>query len=209
MALRYRITKTNAPGVPLDLDAYLGMCETGDLVYFRRDGVDPMHDWVSPYTHVAMLVVHPVTRVPLLAETVAEGDSGMSAGVHVTDARARLSAYSGAVFASRIQKPLNAMQVLDAVHDVKTVPYPRHVRWRVAECILRPLSHPSSATMQCSELVAYVLVRCGAYPVGGLPCTPSDLLARCVRRGTHLPVNPLSVNRRASTAERQPLSVNH
>ena len=168
-------------GPPMPLRWYLDeRGQTGDLVFFRSS-VDWLHRLVSPLTHVAMLVVHPVSGEPHLVETHdARTVEGEDPGVHRYPARERLAAFRGDLWVLRVSRPPDALAVLRVTEALADVPYVHDMRAHVARCKLVPWysGTPVCGGMICSEFVLYVLVALGLARrrPGGWRCvTPSDL----------------------------------
>ena len=152
---------------------------TGDLVFFRRPRVDWVHRLVSPLTHVGMIVMHPVSGEPLLAELRnADEVAGEAAGVRLSPARSRLSQFEGALFVAPIARPLAAGRVLPLVERLSRVPYCARMRGHIAKCKLLPARSRDSLVkcMVCSEFVSMLLLEMGVWDQGWQCVTPSDLM---------------------------------
>lgn len=160
----------------MSLEWYLDeRSHTGDLVFFKSK-VDWVHRLVSPMTHVAMVVMHPVTGEPLVAEIhAADAVKGECAGVHCYPARQRLLEFDGELFVVPIAKARNGAHALALVQSLADVEYTHKVRMHVAKCKLSPwYAHPQS--MMCSEFVLYLLNAMGVVSREWRCVTPSELL---------------------------------
>ena len=170
--------------------------QTGDLVFFRNSNVTWLHDWVSPLTHVGMLVQHPVTGEPWMLETHEEGDLFMDVpqkgGVHLYPARARLSSYDGSLMVSRIVRPLPAARVLSLANALKDVPHLDGQYMHVGACKLWPFYDPTKKEgMMCSEFVALLVSRL-CMPGAPWRCfTPADVLSTVTRSSAYTCAIPL------------------
>lgn len=139
---------------------------TGDLVLFRWHTVPAVHDLVSAFTHVG-LVVHGPGGAYLL-ETHMRGDGkdmgSARGGVHMYPLARRVGLYRGSVFALRLRpgasRPDAARlwSMLPGVHDV---PFPaRYARLFARRCVMGLGGGDAGVWkrgMFCSELVAAVL----------------------------------------------------
>ena len=160
-------------------------CHTGDLVFFRSR-VDWLHRLVSPMTHVALVVMHPVSGEPWVVEMHDDrAVEGEGAGVHCYPARQRLGEFGGELYVLPIAKPRNAAQVLGLAGTLADVRYTPHVRMHVAKCKLMPWECSPSKGMMCSEFVAFILAKTGVLRTGWTCVTPSDLLGRAACSGAY------------------------
>ena len=164
----------------LDLDWYLDeRSHTGDLIFFKRAGVDLLHRLVSPMTHVALVVMHPVSGEPWVVEMHDEKTvPGSRDGVHAYPARQRLGDTDECLFVVPIRRASNYQRIMDVVENVKDTPYPSHMRRKVATCKLAPWMPRTDRGMICSEFVAFLLDQTGILPGNWQCLTPSDLLGR-------------------------------
>lgn len=151
-------------------------CHSGDLVFFRSPRVDFVHDFVSPMTHVGMVVMHPLTGEPLFLEMHDDKTvEGSPPGVHLYPARERLTAYRGALFVIPITNPLSATDVLGVANDQVDVPYPAAMRMHIAKCKLIP-GFKNKRGKVCSEFIMYVLAQLGVMCKAWRCVTPSELM---------------------------------
>lgn len=153
---------------------------TGDIVFFKRR-VGWLHRWVSAMTHVALIIMHPVTGEPWLVEMHdADTVEGHGAGVHMYPARDRLGDAEGELFVVPARAPLNATRAMKAARRFVDMRYPRNLHGHIAACkLLR--DRRVGRHMVCSEFVQAVLRDLGAIPHNWRCVTPSDLLHLALR----------------------------
>lgn len=197
VAYKVRSPSWTACGHTYPLSWYLDeKAQTGDLVFFRNSDITKLHDWVSPLTHVAMLVLHPVTGEPWTLESHEEGDEFLDVpqkgGVNLYPARARLEPYDGSLMVSRIVRPLSSERVLSMARELKDVPHMEGLYKHVGACKLWPAYDPRKKKgMMCSEFVARIVSRLCMEGAPWRCLTPADLLSNVTRSSAYSCAIPL------------------
>lgn len=147
--------------------------QTGDLVLFRWDGIDALHELVSAFTHVGMVVV--VRGQPYILETHRDGDARRmgceGGGVRVYPLQPRVRTYAGAAWALTLDRTrwrVDARALYEAARDLARVPYDDDHRAHIlGTCVLGRAPKPGRASMFCSEFVGELLARAGVLPKSG------------------------------------------
>lgn len=143
----------------IDIDEYARHARTGDLVFFRANTIDLVHDLVSSFTHVGLVLVEP-GRAPLLAEIHKDEDihgTWQPSGVYLNDLTWRVTQCDSRVFVVPRTTPIDAAEVRSAVTSLVDAPYPRALRRHVAACVMCPMYAPRDGRVMCSEFVMRVL----------------------------------------------------
>lgn len=164
------------------LEDYVHEARTGDLLMFRHSSTDSAHDLASPFSHVGVVVRHPITSVVHVLETHGAGDAAAigipTGGVHLHDLRDRVLAYAGRVWVYSLNGEPHPRDVSRVLADTNLfrVPFDSNYKWSWLTCA------PSDA-MFCAQFAATVLARFGVVREEHSTClTPLDVL--------HLPVRP-------------------
>lgn len=156
-------------------EEYYTTARTGDLIFFRSAEVDPVHDVVSWFTHVGVVVKQPGMD-PTLAE-MHEGTATQRPGLHFNDVRRRVTEFRGRAFVVPVHKTVDGTEVMRVIRSVDN-PYPRHLRNHVAKCALLPgyKSAPGNRPLMCSEFVLRVLDTLGVLRCDYRCKTPADAM---------------------------------
>lgn len=147
--------------------------QTGDVVLFRWDGTDLVHDLVSTFSHVGLVVLRGTE--PWILETHRDGDGlnpGGSGGVRAYPLKHRTQTYPGAAWVLRLDRErwsVRAEDVEAALPDLFHRPYDYGHKSRLASCFadsvlgLGGRSH-GAHSMFCSEFVGELLRHAGVLP---------------------------------------------
>ena len=133
----------------------------GDLVFFKWHTVDWLHELISTFTHVGIVVT--VHNRKYILETHHEGDTSMlgfnDGGVHLYDMNERIHKYEGYNWICKLKTPLTKTQkhvlykhLPNYFHIPFTTDYKKHF---INHCLLGSSSH--SKDMFCSQFVCHVL----------------------------------------------------
>lgn len=152
------------------LERILEMSKTGDLVLFRWNTVDALHEVFTSFTHVGMVV--DIMGEKHILETHMEGDAVnigvMDGGVHMYPFKQRVSAYDGEVFllvrdqdidetTEETFKLVTLPQLYDIPFDDAHRDHFKHYcipNMLCSWCMTRPDVRPG---MFCSEFVGHLL----------------------------------------------------
>lgn len=172
--LRRKTKLAEAPRI--QLEKYLHDARSGDLLMFRHASTDLARDLASPFSHVGVVVRHPMTSVVHVLETHAAGDTAAlgipTGGVHLHDLRDRVVAYEGDVWVYSLNKEPAPNKVSRVLADsaLFRVPFDANYMWSWLTCA------PSDA-MFCAQFAALVLARFGVVREEHSTClTPLDVL---------------------------------
>ena len=126
LLMLYVHTIKNLPSVPIK--SAMKQCQTGDLVLFRWFEVSPLHDLISTFTHVGMVVEIDGTKY--IIESHLKGDTkhmGVhTGGVHLYDFDKRLSSYEGYKYLVKLKKhpsPNATKRFIANIPKYKQIPF--------------------------------------------------------------------------------------
>lgn len=148
----------------------LGDVRTGDVVLFRWDGTDFVHDLVSTFSHVGIVVVR--GSEPWILETHKDGDGlRPGGGVRAYPLKPRVRTYPGAAWVLKLDRTrwdILPKDLESAMPEFFHKPYDTEHKTRLATCFADsvlglPGGH-GSAKMFCSEFVGELLRRVGVLP---------------------------------------------
>lgn len=160
------VTRSAATHMPV---CSLTSARTGDVVLFRWDGTGIVHDLVSTYSHVGLVIVR--DGEPWILETHKVGDArdlGYGGdGVRAYPLAERVQTYPGAAWILRLHPSLSvsSKDLERAFASLESTPYDYHSTKRMASCFVDTVlgvggSH-ASHKMFCSEFVGELLRRLG------------------------------------------------
>jgi len=133
---------------------------TGDVLLFRPR-VGGLRTWLLGYTHVGMIVGDSnVVEAHDAGDVTELGNRG--GGVYAYNVAARVNAYDGDVYWSRLSSPPPSGTIESIVSTYQNHGYDDdHVSWLMGTCVLGlPLPRRPNVVF-CSELVTRVLQRAG------------------------------------------------
>lgn len=149
--------------------------QTGDVVLFRWDGTDAVHDLVSTFSHVGLVILR--GGEPWILETHRHGDgpvgSGGGGGVRAYPLRTRVQTYPGAAWILKLNRSRWQVRPEDldaALPELYEKPYDYDHKSRLASCFadavlgLPGRHHKDRQEMFCSEFVGELLRRVGVLP---------------------------------------------
>jgi len=83
------------------------LADTGDIIYFRWSNVDILHEIVSPFTHIGLVLIDPYTKYKYIIETHLKGDGEdlgiLDEGIQKYNLKDRLQTYKGFTYLSKLK----------------------------------------------------------------------------------------------------------
>jgi hypothetical protein len=157
----------------IHINEICNLAETGDIIYFRWTDVDIMHEIVSPFTHIGLVIINPYTKHKYIIETHLKGDGKelgvLDGGIQQYNLNDRLQTYEGHTYLSKLKnvyKP-NLDQVLKLISNFKAfkkdIPfYGDYSNYFKMNCIKYKLCNDcftieEKAGLFCSEFVGFCL----------------------------------------------------
>jgi len=143
--------------------------QTGDLVLFRWHTVDILHDIISPFTHVGMVIS--LNNKKYILETHLKGDTkhmgNEAGGVHLYDLQKRIEMYEGDNFILKIKDNLindtNSQTLYNNFDLYSKIPFYDNYRGHYKNYCLPKMAcdkcfaYYERKGMFCSEFVGFLL----------------------------------------------------
>lgn len=157
--------------------------QDGDLILFRWNKVGILHDILSPFTHVGIVINGEILETHLKGDT-----ESYRGGVHLYNLKERIKNYKGYNFILKKRIPLTKFQtnkIMSNLEEYKKIPfhdeYEKHFK---NVCVPKKIckscfkEHIEKQSMFCSEFVGYILKEIGELPKDfNIQClTPSSFL---------------------------------
>lgn len=163
-------------------EGFNGYMNDGDLILFRWNSVGILHEMLSSFTHVGIVINGEILETHLKGDT-----ESVRGGVHLYNLKDRISKYKGSNYILKAKTPLTKTQtkfILDNLEEYKKIPfhdeYEKHFK---NVCIPKMICKKCFKThekksMFCSEFVGFILKELGILPVDyNLEClTPQSFL---------------------------------
>ena len=158
----------------VSLQHILGAAKTGDLIYFRWNKMSMEMNYMTPFTHVGMVLVHPDKGYKYILETHSARDLeylGLNtAGINIYPLEMRVNTYQGRTFYARLNTHIPLNKVIEIIPKIrqyrKTIPFDENYKQRfLTNCMLnRKHQHRPNTRLYCSEFVGLCLKDLGVLP---------------------------------------------
>jgi hypothetical protein len=188
------ITSVNTEKIK-SLDEIYNLAENGDLIYFRWTKVSFLHEMISPFTHIGIIIINPETNEKLIVESHLAGDTkhigNDKGGINTYPLKLRLSTYDGYTFLSKIKIHPTDTDTLIFWRNLETfksnIPFNnKYEEYFKKTCIKRRLCEgcfdvEKRDDMMCSEFVGFALKQ--------LNILPKDFNHECLAPGDFRYIN--------------------
>lgn len=147
----------------------INLADNGDLIYFRWNTVSFLHNIISPFTHIGVVIIKDNKKY--IVETHSAGDTynfGIyTGGVHIYPLNIRLNTYNGDIYLSQLKEKYRPNKIIIddfVLHILKSklkIPfYNEYVNYFTSKCLAKrnlKLTIKPKVGMFCSEFVGYCL----------------------------------------------------
>lgn len=138
----------------------------GDLILFRWNKVGILHEIISSFTHVGIVINNHILETHLKGDT-----ESYRGGVHLYDLKDRIKNYRGSNYVLKIKTPLTNIQtkyILNNLEEYKKIPfYDKYENHFKEVCIPKMIckncfkENTEKPGMFCSEFVGFILKELG------------------------------------------------
>lgn len=148
------------------IDSICRTAKTGDIVYFRWEKMPIEMNYVTPFTHVGMVLVDPKDDKRYILETHSARDLQYlginTSGINIYPLRMRIETYQGRIYYSRLKSALHldVIRFVDFMAKVAvykmTIPfYEEYKAYYLQNCIVNNMHN--KVGLYCSEFVGLCL----------------------------------------------------
>ena len=142
------------------------IAKTGDIIYFRWEHMSVEMNYITPFTHVGMVLVDPSDSKKYILETHSAKDLEylgiITSGINIYPLRMRLATYKGKLYYSRLHTHVN-MDIIRFVEFMAkivvykdTIPFLEGYKaYYMRDCIISPTTKRTA--LYCSEFLGLCL----------------------------------------------------
>lgn len=142
------------------IDKYI---KTGDIILFRHNKIDFIHELISPFTHIGIIII--INNKSYILETHEKGNTlymGFNNdGVNIYNLYDRLNKYNGITYLLKLIKPLsnnNINYLINNIPKYLKIPYINNYKnYYFYNCLLSLNNNNNKKGMICSEFISYIL----------------------------------------------------
>ena len=142
-----------------NIDKYI---KTGDIILFRHNKIDFIHEIISPFTHVGIIII--INNKSYILETHEKGSTVYMGfnndGVNIYNLYDRLNKYNGITYLLKLIKPLsnnNINYLINNIPKYLKIPYINNYKnYYFYNCLLS-FNNNNKKGMICSEFIYYLL----------------------------------------------------
>jgi hypothetical protein len=144
------------------IDNYI---KTGDIILFRYNKINFIHELVSPFTHIGIIILY--NNKSYILESHIKGDTLYlgynNEGVNIYNLYDRLNKYEGTTFLLKLNQPLSNKSINNLINNIskyKNIPYiNNYKKYYFNKCINIFYNNQLQINdgMICSELISYIL----------------------------------------------------
>lgn len=137
--------------------------KTGDIILFRYNKIDFIHDIVSPFSHIGIVII--INDKSYILETHEKGNTlymGFNnEGVNLYNLYDRLYKYNGITYLLKLKKTLSTENINYLINNIPKylkIPYiNNYKKYYFNNCINLFNNEQNNNGMICSEFISYVL----------------------------------------------------
>ena len=146
------------------IDKYI---KTGDIILFRYKNIDFIHEIISPFTHIGIIIIN--NNKSYILETHIKGDTLYmgynNEGVNIYNLYDRLNKYDGNTYLLKLINPLSNKQINNLINNIPKyfkIPYIHNYKKYYFDKCINILcnqieNNKYNNGMICSEFISYVL----------------------------------------------------
>lgn len=163
---QHRLTFTN-----ITISDVSNIAKTGDILLFRWNSVDIIHNMLSFFTHIGIIVE--IDNIKYVLETHLKGDTkhmgNPNGGVNIYKLENRINMYNGHNFLLRLKdnlvQPYHTQIIKQNIQTYMNIPFfENYKRYYIKQCLPRKFCHTCfvhNSTpdnfMYCSQFVGHIL----------------------------------------------------
>jgi hypothetical protein len=160
--------------------------KTGDIILFKYNKINLIHEIVSPFSHVGIVVI--INNKSYILETHEKGHTlymGFNNdGVNLYNLYDRLYKYKGTTYLLKMKKPFSIENINNLINNIPNylkIPYiNNYKKYYFNNCIINKQNNYSytgtNEGMICSEFIAYVLQDILNYKINYKCVSPVDFI---------------------------------